>query len=52
MGIFSLKFYYNYIIILDKMSIADDNIITSLMGEPSGPRTRKHVRAFLLRTPD
>jgi hypothetical protein len=37
---------------LDKMSIADDNIITSLMGEPSGPRARKHVRAFLLRTPD
>jgi hypothetical protein len=32
--------------------IADDNIITSLMGEPSGPRARKHVRAFLLRTPD
>ena len=37
---------------LDKMSIADDNTVTSLVGEPSGPRTRKHVRAFLLRTPD
>ncbi len=37
---------------LDKMSIADDNTVTSLVGEPSGPRTWECVRAFLLRTPD
>ncbi|MDT8303406.1 MAG: hypothetical protein RQ760_18145 [Sedimentisphaerales bacterium] len=40
------------IISLDKKSITDDNTGTSLMVEPSGPRTGKLVRAFLLRTPD
>jgi len=48
-----LKYFFNSIKIeLDKMDIADDNIVTSLVGEPSGPRAWKRVRAFLLRTPD
>ena len=37
---------------LDKMNNVGDNIITSLVGKPSGPRARKHARAFLLRTPN
>ena len=37
---------------LDKMNIMGDNVVTSLVEEPSGPRAWKHVRAFLLRTPN